>query len=172
MKNKNFFVYKYLNAQNEIIYIGQTTDIRTRVWDHNVQTDKIKNEEINKIYYYRCQHKTEMDAYEYFLIRKYHPKYNSIFIKEKFCDIEDPEWILYKPEDFQKSKFLRKKRPSKLILCVETGIIYNNARDIEKKLGIPHSNIYQVCAGKRQTAHNMHWRYIDENQNELFLSNS
>lgn len=36
MKNKNFFVYKYLNAQNEIIYIGQTTDIRTRVWDHNV----------------------------------------------------------------------------------------------------------------------------------------
>ena len=172
MKNKNFFVYKYLNAQNEIIYIGQTTDIRTRVWDHNVQTDKIKNEEINKIYYHRCQHKTEMDAYEYFLIRKYHPKYNSIFINEKFCDIEDPEWILYKPEDFQKSKFLRKKRPSKLILCVETGIIYNNARDIEKKLGIPHSNIYQVCAGKRQTAHNMHWRYIDENQNELFLSNS
>ena len=104
-----------------------------------------------------------MDAYEYFLIRKYRPKYNSIFINEKFCNIEDPEWILYKPEDFQKSKFLRKKRQSKLILCVETGIIYDNARDIEKKLGIPHSNIYQVCAGKRQTAHKMHWRYVDEN---------
>lgn len=159
MKNQNFFVYKYLNKRKEIIYIGKTIDIRNRVWQHNGKNDKI-HQEIDCLYYYRCKHQTEMNAYEYFLIRKYHPKYNNIFNNESFCDIEDPQWVLYNPVDFQVSKNLKTKKSAKKILCIETQKIYDSGRDIEQKLGIPHSNIYNVCSGKRKTAGGYHWRYI------------
>lgn len=164
MKEKNFFIYKYLNAQGQIIYIGQTIDIRNRVWQHNEKTDKIYSE-IKDIYYYRCKHKTEMDAYEYFLIRKHHPKYNCVFNNESNCYIDEPEWILYQAKNFQKSKDLRRKRKGKAILCIETGIIYTSGRDAEAKLGIHHTNIYGVCSGKRKTAGGYHWRYLNEGKN-------
>lgn len=48
----------------------------------------------------------------------------------------------------------------KRVECVETGEIYTSVREAERATGIPHSNISQVCNGKRQTAHKFHWRFV------------
>lgn len=33
-------------------------------------------------------------------------------------------------------------------------------KDVERELGIPHSNIINVCKGKKKTAHGFRWVYI------------
>ena len=38
--------------------------------------------------------------------------------------------------------------------------IWNSTREIERELGIPHSNIYACCTGKRKTRKGYIWRYL------------
>lgn len=42
-----------------------------------------------------CPHKTAMDSWEYFLINKYHPKYNKSLNESININIQEPEWKLY-----------------------------------------------------------------------------
>ena len=51
-------------------------------------------------------------------------------------------------------------KPSKKVLCVETGEIFESTKDAERKTGIDFSNISRTCNGKRKTAGGFHWRYI------------
>lgn len=59
-----------------------------------------------------------------------------------------------------KGKLINRKDLSKKILCVETGIIYNSARDAERKTGIDHGNISKVCNGRLKTACGYHWSFV------------
>ena len=54
------------------------------------------------------------------------------------------------------------KKMAKKVLCVETGEIYESTRDAERKTGICHNNICQVCNGDRKTAKGFHWEYVKE----------
>ena len=53
----------------------------------------------------------------------------------------------------------RRKR-SKPVLCVETGIIYYSAREANDKTGISYKNISSVCNKKRKTTGGYHWEFI------------
>lgn len=53
---------------------------------------------------------------------------------------------------------------SKRVLCIETNKVYPSSREIERKLGINHYSINQVCNGKQKTAGKMHWKYISEEE--------
>ena len=87
-----YYVYKYV-ANNEIVYIGQSTDLRSRIRQH--KNDKLKNLQAT-IYYFECLNKTAMNSWEYNLINKYHPKYNvALKNQETSINIQEPEWILY-----------------------------------------------------------------------------
>lgn len=56
------------------------------------------------------------------------------------------------------------KNQSKRVLCVETGIIYDSTRVIERLLNISSSQISRVCNGKAKTAGGYHWRfYMEDN---------
>jgi len=46
-----------------------------------------------------------------------------------------------------------------VILCVETSIVYESARDVERKMDISNPAITAVCKGHRKTAGGYHWRY-------------
>lgn len=88
------FIYKYV-SNNDILYIGKTTNLKRRIIEH-ASEPKFQNIEY-QIYYFRCVNNTEMDAYEYFLINKYHPKLN-IALKNDNIHIQsliEPEWKLY-----------------------------------------------------------------------------
>lgn len=56
---------------------------------------------------------------------------------------------------------MRKKR-SKPILCVETGVIYPCIMEIERQLGIPNTNITACCKGRRKTAGGYHWKIVKD----------
>lgn len=52
----------------------------------------------------------------------------------------------------------------KKVQCVETGIIYDSIRLANVAVGfnVQSSNITSVCKGRRNTAANLHWRYLQE----------
>lgn len=54
------------------------------------------------------------------------------------------------------------KKTSKPVRCIETGIIYISACEVERRIGIPNNNINCCCNGKRQTAGGFHWEYVDQ----------
>ena len=49
---------------------------------------------------------------------------------------------------------------SKPVRCIETGIIYKNARVAAKEIGICDTNIYYCLNGKRRTAGGFHWERV------------
>ena len=53
----------------------------------------------------------------------------------------------------------RRKR-SKPVLCVETGIVYYSAREANKQIGISYKSISSVCNKKRKTTGGYHWEFI------------
>ena len=88
-----YYIYKYV-VNNEIVYIGKTSNLEKRIKQH--ESDKLKNLQAS-IYYFECQNKTAMTSWEYNLINKYHPKYNIILNNTNInIRVQEPEWIFYK----------------------------------------------------------------------------
>lgn len=60
------------------------------------------------------------------------------------------------------------------VVCVNTGIVYNSAAEVEALLKIDHSDIAMVCRGKQTSAgkdkngNPLLWRYADKNLAEQF----
>lgn len=50
---------------------------------------------------------------------------------------------------------------NKAIRCVETGIVYNSTKEINKQLGIDRSRIYKCCKNSNLTTGGYHWEYYD-----------
>lgn len=50
----------------------------------------------------------------------------------------------------------------KRVLCVETNTVYESTLEAQKKTGIPHNNISNVCNGKKRfkTAGGYHWSFV------------
>jgi len=95
----NFYIYKYI-INNNIYYIGQTTDLTRRIKEHK-REQKFLDYNNFKIFYFQCRNQKETDSYEYFLINKYHPILNVAFKYEDFIiDIKEPEWFLYEEDNF------------------------------------------------------------------------
>ena len=62
-----------------------------------------------------------------------------------------------------KGKVKTGKKSTKPVICVETGIIYESAAEVERQLNIRHENIARACKNN-WTAGGYHWRYyIAEN---------
>lgn len=61
-------------------------------------------------------------------------------------------------EKIQKKK---QKRSKTKVLCIETDIQYNSAKEAERITGIDSTSIGRVCNGKRNTAGGYHWKWIE-----------
>ena len=48
----------------------------------------------------------------------------------------------------------------KPVRCVETGIIYESAREAERHTGIPNGKISLCCNKHRKTVRNTHWEFV------------
>ena len=69
-----YTVYKHLNENEEIIYVGKSKSLLYRQRQHKDKSDWF--DEIDSIEYCTLNSKTEMDLVEVYLINTLNPKYN------------------------------------------------------------------------------------------------
>lgn len=72
-------------------------------------------------------------------------------------NVENLEWCDSK---YNANYGTRNKRRGKPIQCIETGVIYWGAREMERQIGIKHNSIaFAIKNGTR--AGGYHWQYVD-----------
>jgi hypothetical protein len=69
-----YYVYKFHNQYNDLLYIGKTNNLTQRIQSH--KNNKKWWNEVDKIEYTECKNKTDMDLYEIYYINKLNPRYN------------------------------------------------------------------------------------------------
>ncbi len=69
-----YYVYKYVGDDGEIVYVGYTKDLKQRHYNHHI--DSFYHDEL---WYIECSEKSDALYLKEYLIRKYHPKYNKEF---------------------------------------------------------------------------------------------
>lgn len=98
---KKYYVYRFLNSENEIIYVGKTSNLQNRMKqhfsDHNGHLPKDCYDNVVKIEYIELNHPIDMTIYELYYISQYKPKYNTNDIlydnKSDIANITEREWI-------------------------------------------------------------------------------
>lgn len=100
---EDYFVYKFINNHNQIIYIGKTIRLPARMIEHFKTDGHLPDEcygNVASVFYCPLKTKADMDIYEIYLISKYKPQYNSVFTADhnKPSTLEFPElhWLEYK----------------------------------------------------------------------------
>ena len=66
----------------------------------------------------------------------------------------------------QKYQDILNQKTRKKIICIETQIIYESIRLASKELEIPRTCINDVLRGKNKKTHNLHFKYIDKEENK------
>ena len=75
------YVYRFLNKNNQVIYVGKTINLENRISKHFSVTGHLSREcysEVKIIEYIDLPTKIDMDIKELYYINKYKPKYNII----------------------------------------------------------------------------------------------
>lgn len=86
---KEYFIYRYFNKNNEIIYVGLTErPLKNRVREHSTEALFQETEYID---YAVCDCAADMEIYEIYYINKYLPKYNIKSAKPEKTSIKLPE---------------------------------------------------------------------------------
>jgi len=105
-------VYQYLNAHNEILYIGRATNLRRRVLQYFQSDIEPRIAEMisvaKKIKYFKTDSVLEAIILEANLIKKYWPKYN---IKDK--DNRSFVWLVFTEGDYPKPLIVRERELNK-----------------------------------------------------------
>lgn len=95
---KGFFVYRFLDKNQNIIYIGKTNSLNSRIAIHfnNGHLPNRCYEVVHKIEYIETISISEMNVYEIYLINKHRPFYNRINNNgDSFTfQLPDKEWKL------------------------------------------------------------------------------
>ena len=58
----------------------------------------------------------------------------------------------------------KQKRKKTKVICIETEVEYESAKEAERKTGINSSSIGGVCNGIRKTAGGFHWKWSEKNE--------
>lgn len=100
--NENYFVYKFINAEGNVIYVGRTQNIKNRMKQHfgDGHLSKECYNEVSKIEYTTLDSEVAMVICEIYFINKYNPKYNTSDLYRGEIYLEDfennLEWEEYK----------------------------------------------------------------------------
>lgn len=76
-------------------------------------------------------------------------------------DASNLEWCSYRYNNVYGSR-LRKsaEKRSKPVKCVETGEVFQNAYDAQRRTGVSQSRISVCCNGRRKTTGGFHWEFV------------
>jgi group I intron endonuclease len=65
-------------------------------------------------------------------------------------------------QKMSRSAYNRIPTLSKKVRCIETGIIYNSTREVERLVLIAHTHISKCCKENHRTAGGFHWAYYSD----------
>ena len=129
-----------------------------------IKTEEQKIEQAKKYNQQRKEH-PEIAQKSLDGIKKYqdeHPEYKKEVLKK--ASEKSVEYQKQHPEEHQqrmkKMQEAAKKKTCKAVQCIETGIIYESAREAERQTGIKHYNIGKACNGISQTAGGFHQKFV------------
>ena len=57
----------------------------------------------------------------------------------------------------------------KPVRCIETGTIYSNSNDAQRKTNVYARNIRANCNGTYKSAGKLHWEWVSQKQYEKFM---
>jgi group I intron endonuclease len=63
----------------------------------------------------------------------------------------------------------RNKARAKAVVCVETGVVYESAREVGKQIGYNSAGITSACLHPTHTRKGLHWRYADESRHQAVM---
>lgn len=146
------FVYRLINEDNEVVYVGKTESLPTRTNQHFSKNGhlypKIKNEKL-RLQYIAMKSTSLMQIREIYYINIYKPKYNTIFMNDEpsihMTDFSTDVWLDYtdanniivqdhlnvKNEFIKVYSIFKRKRGNRFLVYVE--IDYGNKRKQIKK---------------------------------------
>lgn len=94
-----YYVYRFKNIDDKIIYVGKTNNIRTRMSQHFTSGHLPKEcyDSVKEIEFIKLNSNTEMDIYETYFINKYNPRYNTMSNYNEHCLLQLPDvyWQLF-----------------------------------------------------------------------------
>ena len=67
-------------------------------------------------------------------------------------------------EIMQKMREKAKEKTCKKVQCIQTGIVYESAREADRQTGLKYYNIGKVCTGKMKTTGGFHWKFYQEDK--------
>ena len=111
---RNYFVYKFENIEQTLLYVGSTIELRRRInYQHlplkcKGNLDKKCIEETHKIYFHECESKSDMEIKEKFLINTLNPKYPKYHNNGAEFSFNIP--IKWKEYDFKKTESGKEKK--------------------------------------------------------------
>ena len=95
-----FYVYRFINQDNQIIYVGRTVNITTRMSAHfgksgHLPIDCYKS--VARIDYLSVKTKNDMKIKELYYISKYKPQYNTADMHDTSLTLNELEdaWVVY-----------------------------------------------------------------------------
>lgn len=157
MSEKNNYIYRFLDINNKIIYIGKTTDLLQRIKNHShLPSECYKS--IKSISYIILSTELEMDILELLLINYYQPLYNSLSKYEnndlvqlnyylKCFDLKNKEWFELNKIFFED---IGKKDKNFKIQKDEKQKLSKEQIKIKQKIGIEKAKKDGKFKGKKQ----------------------
>lgn len=112
----SFCLYRFMDIDGKIIYIGRTNDIERRILkEHFTDNTHLPNQcylETEKVEYAEIVNESEEVAYEAILINEIRPKYNTQFKDEGHFDVQLPKfkWREFQWEYEGQLEWLKKKK--------------------------------------------------------------
>ena len=99
--NMENYIYKFINYDNEIIYIGKTGNIQKRMRQHFGPDHHLPDEcyeQVYQIFYANVGSQFNAELLETYFINKYHPRYNTdknyrVNVKDINLSLSDPIWL-------------------------------------------------------------------------------
>lgn len=151
-------VYCIKNENKEVVYVGQTKNFQRRTWEHRYR------KQIPKTYTFEILEECSDD--EAIQKERYYINYYDTVNKGMNITYGNGQFGIKGSGlggRFEKGNSAWKNRKWKRVKCVETGKIYNSAKECAIDMGIENAGrINSVCNGFRKSYHKFHFEYIEE----------
>lgn len=108
-----YYVYRFLNKANQIVYVGKTGHLEKRMTEHFSRQGHLTEgqyKQVKKIEYTELKFQLDMDILEKYLINLWKPSFNSVD-KDSNITLFSFNNVSLKWKDFDKKKIIKPKKP-------------------------------------------------------------
>lgn len=144
-----YYVYRFLDANENVIYVGKTADIRERMYQHFSEVGHLPKEcydKVHKIEYLETKDSVDGTIIEKYLINEFRPMFNSDYVNSDIIyslNSNEFAWKIYDRNFCRKHKYTT-YNSSKLLIAkkrLENGWTQQDVADMIGTTKGHYSNI-------------------------------